>query len=155
MISTLLAVYFWIYLHVTKWYAHAATYFFSFGIIYWFPNMEDMNLVFFSTKRLPPSKTHFTPLPSLKHCVILLVRSIFSIYTNMVKKISTDDLSSIMISITFPSLHNFLFSLELVISLRFASFNCLVFYALITDLYQKIYPNCLKLLSIVPTYQVF
>lgn len=37
----------------------------------------------------------------------------------------------------------------------YAFLICLVFYVLITDLYQKFYPNYLKFLSIVPTYQIF
>lgn len=56
--------------------------------------------------------------------VLYFVRSIFSVYTNMVMKIFTAELSSIIISITFPSLHNFLFSLELLVFLCLFNLPC-------------------------------
>lgn len=98
--------------------------FFRFWHYWLFPTMEDMNSVFFPTEHLPPSKPHFTPLLSFQRCVTLLVRWIFSVYTNMVMEIFTAELSSIMISIIFPSSHNFLFSLELLVFLCLFNLPC-------------------------------
>lgn len=52
-------------------------------------------------------------------------------------KITSAELSSIMIHRVFPSSHNFLFSLELEIFLSIFFLICLVFYVFITEVYQN------------------
>lgn len=119
MNSDLLSAEFWMCLHVTHDMLMLLLIFFGFDIID-LPTMEDMNSVFFPTEHLPPSKPHFTPLLSFQHCVTLLIRSIFSVYTNMVMKIFTAELSSVKISIIFPSLAQlFVFSGATGISMPF------------------------------------
>lgn len=140
-------------LHVTHDMLMCCYLFFWFWHYWLFPTVEDTNSVFFPTENLPTSKPHSTPLLCLQRCVTLLVRSIFSVYTNMVMKIFTAELSSIMISITFPSLHNFLSSLELLVFL--CLFNLPCFLLTYHWFIPKIISNYLKFLSIVPTYQVF
>ena len=153
MNSDLLSVDSWMCLHVTHDMLMCCYLFFWFWHYWLFPTVEDTNSVFFPTENLPTSKPHSTPLLCLQRCVTLLVRSIFSVYTNMVMKIFTAELSSIMISITFPSLHNFLSSLELLVFLCLFNLPCfLLTYHLFIP---KIISNYLKFLSIVPTYQVF
>ena len=153
MNSDLLSVDSWMCLHVTHDMLMCCYLFFWFWHYWLFPTVEDTNSVFFPTENLPTSKPHSTPLLCLQRCVTLLVRSIFSVYTNMVMKIFTAELSSIMISITFPSLHNFLFSLELLVFL--CLFNLPCFLLTYHWFIPKIISNYLKFLSIVPTYQVF
>ena len=124
MNSDLLSVDSWMCLHVTHDMLMCCYLFFWFWHYWLFPTVEDTNSVFFPTENLPTSKPHSTPLLCLQRCVTLLVRSIFSVYTNMVMKIFTAELSSIMISITFPSLYNFLSSLELLVFLCLFNLPC-------------------------------
>lgn len=85
--------------------------------------------------------------------VLHFVRSILSVYTHMVMKIFTVSCLVLwLVLLFFPcTTICFLWSYWYF----YAFLICLVFYVVITDLYQKFYPNYLKFLWIVPIYQVF
>lgn len=125
--------------------------FFGFDIIDCFPyGRYEFSLLSHRTPATIKTTFHYTL--SFQHCVTLLIRSIFSVYTNMVMKIFSAELSSVKISIIFPSSHNFLFSLELLV------FLCLFNLPCFSRTYHWFIPKILsqyKFLSIVPTYQIF